>query len=144
MARTDQLLGVLLHPRPRQHPSGASAGRLPVSLQLSFPPSDSPFISSSTISVALSSRYRVLRSVTQLAFADFRFVALFSSRGRKSTHLLRLNPPPLLPPNTKERLLICFSGSSVSVAVAIVLTVMQRERPGGQRGRGPRSSCPSL
>lgn len=45
MARTDQLLDVLFNLQKSKHPSGASTGCLPVSLQLSLSlsPSDSPF-----------------------------------------------------------------------------------------------------
>lgn len=45
MARTDQLLDVLLNLQKSQHPSGATTGCLPVSLQLSLSlsPFHSPF-----------------------------------------------------------------------------------------------------
>lgn len=82
MVRTDQLLDVLLNLQKSQHPSGATTGCLPVSLQLFLSLRlTPPFISSSTISVVLSSCYLVLRAVTQLAFTAFRFVPLFHTRG---------------------------------------------------------------
>lgn len=58
MAHADQLLDVLFNLQKSQHPSGATTGCLPISLQLSLALSlclTPPFISSSTISVVLSS-----------------------------------------------------------------------------------------
>lgn len=86
MARTDQLLDVLFNLQKSKHPSGASTGCLPVSLQLSLSLSlrlTPPFISSSTIYVVLSTCYLVLRS--SISLCCLWFCPSFSHRGQNLT-----------------------------------------------------------